>query len=256
MGRVIALANQKGGVGKTTTAINLGASLAVAERKTLVVDMDPQANATSGLGYTSDRVAASVYDVLVGESELAPVIRPVEGLDFLSVAPSVRGLGGAQVELVDMPDRESILRRALATISEDYDYILIDPPPSLGLLTINTLVAADEVLVPLQCEYYALEGLSELLGTIDRIREAYNERLDVAGILLTMFDKRNNLSHQVEEEVRRHFPEKVFETMIPRNVRLSESPSFGKPVLLYDIRSTGCQAYLKLAQELLEETSP
>lgn len=176
MGRVIALANQKGGVGKTTTAINLGASLAVAERRTLVVDMDPQANATSGLGCAPDTVDGSVYDVLVGKSELAQVIRPIEGLDFLELAPSVRGLGGAQIELVDMPARESILRRALTGVIDDYDYILIDPPPSLGLLTINTLVAADEVLVPLQCEYYALEGLSELLGTIDRLRETYNER--------------------------------------------------------------------------------
>ncbi len=252
MGRVVALANQKGGVGKTTTSINLGASLAVAERRTLVVDMDPQANTSSGLGYAPGTVGASLYEVLVGDRPLAEVIRPVEELEFLQVAPSVRDLVAAEVELVDEPDRQTLLRRALAPVRDRYDEILIDCPPSLGLLTLNALVAADAVLVPLQCEYYALEGLSELLRTIDRVREAFNQTLTVRGILLTMYDTRNNLSHQVAEEVRRHFPDLVFSTVIPRNVRLSESPSFGKPVMLYDIRSKGCQAYLQLAGELLE----
>lgn len=252
MGRVVALANQKGGVGKTTTSINLGASLAVAERRTLVIDMDPQANTASGLGFAPGTLETSIYDVIVGGSSLEEVIRPVEALEFLFLAPSTRDLVAAEVELVDEPERHTILKRALAPIRDQYDDILIDCPPSLGLLTLNALVAADSVLVPLQCEYYALEGLSELLRTIERVREAYNPTLVVTGILLTMYDTRNNLSHQVAEEVRRHFGDLVFSTAIPRNVRLSESPSFGKPVMLYDIRSKGCQAYLQLAQELIE----
>jgi chromosome partitioning protein len=256
MGRVFALANQKGGVGKTTTAINLGASLAVAERRTLVVDLDPQANAASGLGLGSAATEGNIYDVMIGRRSITEVIRPVNQLEFLDAVPSGRDLSAVDVELVGVDGRESVLLRALEPIRERYDYILIDCPPSLGLLTINALVAADSVLVPLQCEYYALEGLSALLHTIDSVRAASNEDLSVDGIILTMHDSRNNLSVQVEAEVRRHFPDLVFSTIIPRNVRLSESPSFGKPVVLYDIRSKGCQAYLKLAQEILKEASP
>ncbi len=253
MGRVIALANQKGGVGKTTTSVNLGASLAVAERRTLVVDMDPQANATSGLGVSLNPDDREIYDVLIGAVDLLSVVRSLgEELQFLDVVPSTHDLGAVEVELVDRPKRESVLSRALAPLKDHYDYILIDCPPSLGLLTLNALVAADSVVVPLQCEYYALEGLSELLQTIDRVRGAFNPRLAVEGILLTMSDPRNNLSRQVEDEVRRHFDQLVYETVIPRNVRLSESPSFGKPVLLHDIRSKGCQAYLNLAREVIE----
>jgi chromosome partitioning protein len=252
MGRVIALANQKGGVGKTTTAVNLGASLAVAERTTLVIDMDPQANASSGLGLAPGSVRRGVYEVMIGTAGLSDVLWPVEHLEYLAVAPSSRDLVAVEVELVDAPHRESILRRALAALRANYDFVIVDCPPSLGLLTLNALVAADSVVVPLQCEYYALEGLSELLRTIDRVRDAYNPSLEVEGILMTMSDPRNNLSKQIEDEVRRHFPELVFTTVIPRNVRLGESPSFGKPALLHDIRSKGCQAYLQLAQEVLE----
>lgn len=252
MGRVIALANQKGGVGKTTTAVNLGASLAVAERRTLVVDMDPQANAGSGLGYGKGSTPTTIYDVLVGRARMEDVVVGVDGLEHLAFVPSTRDLIAVEVELVDAEGRESILRNALEPVRSSYDYVLVDCPPSLGLLTLNALVAADAVVVPLQCEYYALEGLSELLRTIDRVKSAFNPGLVVDGILLTMYDARNNLSRQVEEEVRRHFPDLVFTTVIPRNVRLSESPSFGKPVLLHDIRSKGCQGYLHLAGELLE----
>jgi chromosome partitioning protein len=252
MGRVITLANQKGGVGKTTTTVNLGASLAVAERRTLVVDMDPQANASSGLGVARGAVERSVYDVMIGRATIADVLRPIDHLDYLSIAPATKDLVAVAVELVDAPERESVLRKALVAVRDDYDYVIVDCPPSLGLLTLNALVAADSVLVPLQCEYYALEGLSDLLSTIDRVRDAFNPGLEVEGILMTMSDPRNNLSRQIEEEVRRHFPQLVFTTVIPRNVRLSESPSFGKPVLLHDIRSKGCQAYLQLAQEVLE----
>ena len=255
MGQVIALANQKGGVGKTTTSVNLGASLAVAERRTLVVDMDPQANATSGLGYGAGEVSRGIYDVLIGDARLRDVVRDVEGLEDLKLAPSTRDLVATEVELIEQPGREAVLRRALSGLRQEFDYVLIDCPPSLGLLTLNALVAADAVVVPLQCEYYALEGLTELLRTIERVRDAFNPSLSIEGILLTMEDARNNLSRQVEAEVRQHFGELVFSTVIPRNVRLSESPSFGKPVLLHDIRSKGCQSYLRLAQELLEGTA-
>jgi chromosome partitioning protein len=253
MGRVIALANQKGGVGKTTTSVNLGASLAVAEKKTLVVDMDPQANASSGLGFPAGTVDRTIYEALIGDLDITDIIlRPAE-LEFLELAPSTRDLVAIEVELVNQPRREAVLKETLRSIRDNYDYILIDCPPSLGLLTLNALVAADAVIIPLQCEYYALEGLSELLRTIDRVRDNYNPELAVDGILLTMSDVRNNLARQVEVEVRQHFVDRVYTAVIPRNVRLSESPSFGKPVLLHDIRSKGCQAYLQLAKEILEE---
>lgn len=254
MGRVIALANQKGGVGKTTTSVNLGASLAVAEKRTLVVDMDPQANASSGLGYPADAVDLTVYDALIGERSLQELIVKVSDLEDLELVPSSRDLVAVEVELIDQPRREAVLAELLREARTEYDYILVDCPPSLGLLTLNALVAADAVIVPLQCEYYALEGLSELLRTVERVRDNYNPALTLDGILLTMSDLRNNLARQVEVEVREHFSDRVYSTVIPRNVRLSESPSFGKPVLLHDIRSKGCQAYLQLAKEILEET--
>lgn len=250
MVHIIALANQKGGVGKTTTAVNLGASLAAAEQRVLAVDMDPQGNLSSGLGYPKAAVQRHIYHVLTGELELDDVLLDTD-LEYLKLAPTQTDLIGAEIELVDAEERHLRLTRALATVSDRFDYILIDCPPSLGLLTLNGLVAADAVLVPLQCEYYALEGLSHLLGTIDRVRGAFNASLALEGILLCMYDKRMNLTRQVAQEVREHFSGQVFDTVIPRNVRLGEAPSFGKPVLLYDIDSAGSQAYLALAQELL-----
>jgi chromosome partitioning protein len=249
MARVITVANQKGGVGKTTTSINLGAALAHHGWKTLLVDLDPQANAGSGLGVLLEQ-GPSVYEVLMGEVPVSDVIRPT-GLDALHLVPSHRDLIGAEVELVSALAREFALKRGLQPILSEYDYLLIDCPPSLGLLTLNALAAATSVLVPLQCEYYALEGLAHLLSTIERVRAALNSGLLIEGILLTMFDVRNNLSHQVAHEAREHFDGDVFETIIPRNVRLSESPSYGKPILLYDAQSKGSQSYLQLAEELL-----
>jgi chromosome partitioning protein len=249
MGRVLAVANQKGGVGKTTTAINLAASLA-ANRKVLLLDFDPQGNASSGVGYPRDRVELSVYDALIGDVELGDVIRPTE-LKGLFVAPATTDLAGAEIELVAAEGRERRLRTLVDSVRDRYDYIIIDCPPSLGILTVNALTAAHGVLVPMQCEYYALEGLSALLATIERVRRALNPGLGVDGILFCMYDPRPNLTHQVTEEVRQHMGDKVFETVIPRNVRLSESPSFGKPILLYDRESRGCQSYLALADELV-----
>ncbi len=251
MSRVIAIANQKGGVGKTTTAINLGASLAVAEKKTLVVDIDPQGNATSGLGVERRDERSSVYDVLV---EGRPVHEcAVRGLHFdaLDIVPSTRDLVGAEIELVQVPQRESVLRRALEPVRDEYDYVLVDCPPSLGLLTLNTLTAADSVLIPIQCEFYALEGLSQLLNTIRLVQRGLNAALDIEGVLLTMYDRRLNLSRQVAEEARDYFGGKVYRTAIPRNVRLAEAPSFGKPIVLYDVMSAGAQAYLSLAREII-----
>jgi chromosome partitioning protein len=250
LGKVITIANQKGGVGKTTTAVNLAASLAAAEKKTLLVDMDPQANATSGFGIQSEELGSSVYQVLIAKTPLEKVILQT-GMEFLDLAPSHVDLLGAELELVSTLSRETVLARASEQVRDRYDYVLVDCPPSLGLLTLNALTAANTVLVPLQCEYYALEGLSKLLSTIKLVKGALNRELELEGILLTMFDARNNLSHQVAGEARNFFPGKVFRTVIPRNVRLSEAPSYGKPALLYDIGSQGAQGYLELAQEIL-----
>jgi len=248
VGRIISIANQKGGVGKTTTAINLAASLAVAERSVLLVDFDPQGNATSGMGLT--RNGRGIYQAVIEHAPLKSLLKETE-LGFLKVAPSSIDLIGAEVELVDAPSREYQLKECLRDAKDQFDYILIDCPPSLSLLTVNALVASNSVLIPLQCEYYALEGISQIMKTIELIRAKLNPVLEIEGILLTMFDARNNLSHQVEEEIRNHFKDKAFKTMIPRNVRLSESPSFGKPVLLYDVTSKGAISYMELAKEII-----
>jgi chromosome partitioning protein len=251
MGRIITVANQKGGVGKTTTAVNMGASLAAAEKTVLVIDMDPQGNATSGLGIDPRKLEASTYDVLIGAVEPDAATLST-ALDYLDILPASRDLAGAEVELVDAEFRERRLKDALEKLRSNYEYLVIDCPPSLGMLTLNALVAADAVIVPLQCEYYALEGLSRLLETISIIRQDLNQNLEVDGILLTMFDARTSLSEQVATEVRDNFDGRVFDTVIPRNVRLSESPSFGKPVLLYDARSRGSRRYLEFAREYME----
>jgi len=249
MTKIVALANQKGGVGKTTTAINLGASVAACERRVLLVDLDPQSNATSGIGVTDAN--PSMYDVLIEDMPLRDIIRLTE-IPTLHLAPSSTDLVGAEVELRDAIGREYYLKRVLEPVAADYDYILIDSPPSLGLLTVNGLTAANSVLVPLQAEYFALEGVTQLLATIDRVRSAVNASLEIEGIVLTMYDERVNLARQVAEEVRNHFGEKVYKTVIPRNIRLSEAPSFGKPIILYDIRSRGSEAYVSLAREFIQ----
>jgi chromosome partitioning protein len=255
MGRVIAIANQKGGVGKTTSAVNLAASLAAAEKRTLLVDADPQANATSGVGVERDRLRLTIYEVLLDGRPMTEVIRRGVHFPLLDVAPASRDLVGAEVELVSRPHRESVMRRALEGIRSAYDYILIDCPPSLGMLTLNMLAAADAVIIPIQCEYYALEGLSQLLNTIRLVQRSFNPRLAIDGVLLTMYDARLNLSKQVADEAKEYFGARMFRTVIPRNVRLAEAPSFGKPILLYDIGSVGAQCYLSVAEELIRRTA-
>lgn len=250
MVRIIAVANQKGGVGKTTTSVNLATSLAVSERSVLLIDMDPQANATSGLGVETKDLSKTVYDCLVHGTKIEEVIVPTT-IPGLSVAPATADLVGAEVELVSIPDREVMLRNALQGIHDRFDYVVLDCPPALGLLTINALTAASSVLVPLQCEYYAMEGLGRLMANVERVQQSLNPALELEGIVLTMFDGRNSLSGQVANEIRAHFKEKVYRTVIPRNVALAEAPSFGRPALLYNAASTGSQAYLQLAKEFL-----
>ncbi|MGE5483642.1 MAG: ParA family protein [Ignavibacteriales bacterium] len=250
MGRVIAIANQKGGVGKTTTAVNLGACVADLGRRVLVVDIDPQGNATSGLGVDRRKIRRSIYDVLINGTPLQEVI-VASAIKGLFVAPSTMDLAGAEIELVTMMGREGQLKRALDGVRAGYDYVFVDCPPSLGLLTLNALTSADSVAVPIQCEYYALEGLGQLMKTVTLIQQRLNPSLDIEGVILTMFDGRTNLSIQVAEEVKRYFRSKVYATVIPRNVRLSEAPSHGKPITLYDSRSRGAEVYKELAKEVV-----
>ena len=247
MAKVICIANQKGGVGKTTTAVNLAASLALNSRTTLLIDIDPQGNASSGVGIAKDGTEKNIYHVIIEDIECEQVIRET-GYANLSIVTSSIDLIGAEIELVNVPERESRLKDKLSHIINKYDYIIIDCPPSLGLLTVNAFNASDSVLIPIQCEYYALEGLTQLLNTVKRIQRAFNAKLRIEGFLLTMFDKRNNLSHQVACEIKNFFPEKVLQTIIPRNVRLGECPSYGKPIFYYDKLSAGARSYLELAQ--------
>jgi len=252
MGKIIAIVNQKGGVGKTTTAINLAASLALAEKEILIVDTDPQGNSTSGLGIARADLERSLYDIYTGRCGIIDAVQTTV-MEHLNILPSTIDLLGVEVELVGKEKREYILSNALNAVRENYRYIFIDCPPSLGLLTLNALVAADSVIIPVQCEYYALEGLGLLTNTLRHVRSSFKPELEIEGIVLTMFDSRNNLAQEVVNEVRKHFSDKVYNTVIPRNVTLGEAPSFGKPAILYDIRSKGAQCYLSLAKEILNE---
>ncbi|NOY65073.1 MAG: AAA family ATPase [Nitrospirae bacterium] len=254
MGKIIAIANQKGGVGKTTTAINLSASLALGGKEILVVDIDPQGNTTSGLGIDRSRLETSIYNVLIGEAAIEDVICKTD-MDGLKVVPSTIDLLAVEVEMAQMEGRERVLSGVIEPLRAHYEYIIIDCPPSLGLLTLNALVAADSLIVPVQCEYYALEGLGMLMRTVQLVQNSLNPGLRIQGILLTMFDIRTSISREVAQEVRHHFGEIVYNTIIPRNVTLSEAPSFGKPILLYDARSKGAQSYLQLAKEIIHEES-
>ncbi|MCI0480470.1 MAG: AAA family ATPase [Candidatus Dadabacteria bacterium] len=252
MGKIIVVANQKGGVAKTTTAINLAMGLGAAEKRVLLVDLDPQSNATSGLGVDPAAQNKSTYEVVIGEAAVKDAVMP-DVFPYLDLLPAHKRLTGAEVELVSIVGRETLLRDGLNRVRDDYDYILVDCPPSLGLLTLNGLVAADSVLIPIQCEYFALEGLSNLLQTIELVKERLNPDLEIEGVVLTMFDVRTNLSPQVADEVKKHFGDKVYKSIIPRNVRLSEAPSFGLPILLYDAGSPGAQAYMNLVSEVLKD---
>jgi chromosome partitioning protein len=251
MAYIISIANQKGGVGKTTTAVNLSASLAISEKRTLLVDCDPQANATTGIGVDKTGIKKTLYHGMLGETDVNSIIVDTQ-IDFLKAIPSNIELIGFEVEMMSLPDREKVLKNLLAGIRDSFDYIILDCPPSLSLLTVNALTASDSLLIPLQCEFYALEGLGQLLHTVKRIRQSLNPGLKIGGILLTMYDKRTNLSMQVAEDAKRHFRNLVFQTIVPRSVRLGEAPSFGKPIILYDAASTGARSYANLAKEILD----